>query len=61
MSGVDLHADGAEPRMRIRKGAADAVRGFVESTGGIFPQPVGKTVDEIPIAAARRWSWRRTC
>src|SRR6058998_2991057 len=47
MSGVDLHANGAEPKMRIRKGAADAVRGFVELAGGIFPQPVTKTVDEI--------------
>jgi len=28
MSGVDLHANGAEPKMRIRKGAADAVRGL---------------------------------
>src|SRR6201997_182226 len=47
MSGVDLHANGTEPTMRIRKGAADAVRGFVELAGGIFPQPVVKTVDEI--------------
>ncbi|PYS39151.1 MAG: K(+)-transporting ATPase subunit B, partial [Acidobacteria bacterium] len=47
MSGVDLHANGAEPKMRIRKGAADAVRGFVELAGGIFPQPVTKTVHEI--------------
>src|SRR5213594_3120103 len=47
MSGVDLHANGSEPKMRIRKGAADAVRGFVESAGGIFPQSVTKTVDEI--------------
>ena len=42
MSGVDLHANGAQPTMRVRKGAAEAVRGFVESAGGIFPQPVGK-------------------
>ncbi|HEU0208343.1 MAG TPA: potassium-transporting ATPase subunit KdpB [Candidatus Udaeobacter sp.] len=47
MSGVDLHANGAQPTMRIRKGAADAVRGFIESAGGIFPQLVTKTVDEI--------------
>jgi K+-transporting ATPase ATPase B chain len=47
MSGVDLHANGAQPTMRVRKGAAEAVRGFVESAGGIFPQPVTKTVDEI--------------
>ena len=42
MSGVDLHANGAQPTMRVRKGAAEAVRGFVESAGGIFPQPVAK-------------------
>src|ERR1700757_1741793 len=47
MSGVDLHANGAEPTMRVRKGAADAVRGFVELAGGFFPQAVTKTVDEI--------------
>jgi K+-transporting ATPase ATPase B chain len=47
MSGVDLHANGSEPKMRIRKGAAEAVRGFVELAGGIFPQPVTKVVDEI--------------
>jgi potassium-transporting ATPase ATP-binding subunit len=47
MSGVDLHANGAQPTMRVRKGAADSVRGFIESAGGIFPQPVTKTVEEI--------------
>jgi K+-transporting ATPase ATPase B chain len=47
MSGVDLHANGAEPTIRIRKGAAQAVQGFVEGNGGAFPQAVQKTVDEI--------------
>jgi len=47
MSGVDLHANGAEPTMRVRKGAAESVRGFIESAGGVFPQAVTKTVDEI--------------
>jgi K+-transporting ATPase ATPase B chain len=47
MSGVDLHANGAHPTMRVRKGAAEAVRSFVESAGGMFPQPVANTVDEI--------------
>jgi K+-transporting ATPase ATPase B chain len=47
MSGVDLHANGTEPTMRVRKGAAEAVRGFVESAGGMFPQSVANTVDEI--------------
>jgi potassium-transporting ATPase ATP-binding subunit len=47
MSGIDLHAAGAQPTVRVRKGAAEAVRGFVESNGGAFPQAVQKTVDEI--------------
>jgi K+-transporting ATPase ATPase B chain len=47
MSGIDLHATHTDPTMRVRKGAAEAVRAFVESAGGVFPQPVAKTVDEI--------------
>ena len=47
MSGVDLHATDTEPTMRVRKGAAETVRAFVESAGGVFPQGVTKTVDEI--------------
>jgi len=47
MSGIDLHATDTEATRRVRKGAAESVRAFVESAGGIFPQPVGKTVDEI--------------
>jgi len=47
MSGIDLHANGAEPTISIRKGAAQSIRGFVESAGGAFPQAVEKTVDEV--------------
>ena len=47
MSGVDLHANGAQPTVRIRKGAAQAVQGFIESAGGAFPQSVRQSVDEI--------------
>src|ERR1700730_12960118 len=47
MSGVDLHANDTQPTIRIRKGAAQAVQGFIESDGGAFPQAVTKTVDEI--------------
>src|SRR5213596_1159832 len=47
MSGIDLHASNTQPTMRVRKGAAEAVRGFVESAGGMFPHSVEKTVDEI--------------
>ena len=47
MSGIDLHTNSHEPINRIRKGAAEAVRGFVESTGGEFPQGVQGTVEEV--------------
>jgi potassium-transporting ATPase ATP-binding subunit len=47
MSGVDLHANGAQPTVQIRKGAAHAVQGFIESSGGAFPNGVQNTVDEI--------------
>ncbi len=46
MSGVDL------PNREIRKGAADAVRRYVEEGGGRFPQEVQKAVDDV----ARRGS-----
>jgi potassium-transporting ATPase ATP-binding subunit len=47
MSGLDLHATDTQPTSRVRKGAAESVRAFVESAGGIFPQAVTKTVDDI--------------
>ncbi len=47
MSGIDLRKNGAAPTIRIRKGAAEAIRTFVESSGGAFPQAVTKIVDEI--------------
>ena len=46
MSGIDM---GGTP---IRKGAADAIRKYVEGLGGTFPQPVQTTVDDV----ARRGS-----
>ncbi|SOE94217.1 K+-transporting ATPase ATPase B chain [Burkholderia sp. D7] len=46
MSGVDL------PEREIRKGAADAVKSYVERHGGRYPQEVSNAVDEI----ARRGS-----
>ena len=47
MSGVDLHATGTQPTTKLRKGSADAVQQFVQSNGGVFPQAVTSTVDEI--------------
>jgi potassium-transporting ATPase ATP-binding subunit len=46
MSGVDL------PEREIRKGAADAVKSYVERHGGRYPQEVSNAVEEI----ARRGS-----
>jgi K+-transporting ATPase ATPase B chain len=46
MSGVDI--DGR----KLRKGAADAVRQFIESEGGTWPGKVGETVDSIARAGA---------
>jgi K+-transporting ATPase ATPase B chain len=46
MSGVDV-----EDR-RLRKGAADAIRAFVEAEGGSWPATVGETVDKIARAGA---------
>jgi ATP-dependent protease ClpP protease subunit len=41
MSGVDVEA------RRLRKGAADAIKAFVEAEGGTWPAMVGETVDKI--------------
>jgi K+-transporting ATPase ATPase B chain len=46
MSGVDL--DGS----KLRKGAADAIRAFVEAEGGTWPGKVGESVDAIARAGA---------
>jgi K+-transporting ATPase ATPase B chain len=41
MSGVDVEG------RQLRKGAADAIRRFIESAGGTWPSSVGETVDKI--------------
>lgn len=46
MSGVNIEG------RQIRKGAADAIRGYVESQGGVFPATVLQLVDDV----ARRGS-----
>jgi K+-transporting ATPase ATPase B chain len=46
MSGVDLEG------RKLRKGAADAVRTFVESEGGTWPSKVSELVDTIARAGA---------
>ena len=47
ISGVDiLDADGAVS-LRVRKGAVDAVRVFVEQAGGTFPREIQAMIDRI--------------
>ena len=51
MSGVDLEG------RKLRKGAADAIRKFVEAEGGAWPGPVSEHRGHASRAAARRrWS-----
>ncbi|APA85340.1 potassium-transporting ATPase subunit KdpB [Paraburkholderia sprentiae WSM5005] len=55
MSGVDLFAQGTPsgaPGREIRKGAADALKHYVEAHGGRFPQEVSNAVADV----ARRGS-----
>ncbi|MCC8400935.1 potassium-transporting ATPase subunit KdpB [Paraburkholderia sp. MMS20-SJTN17] len=55
MSGVDLSPEGTPPGTHgreIRKGAADAVKHYVEAHGGRFPNEVSNTVADV----ARRGS-----
>ena len=47
MSGVDFPALDGQPARSIRKGAAQAVRGHVESLSGIFPDSAARIVEEI--------------
>ncbi len=41
MSGVDIG------ERRLRKGAASAIRAFVEQAGGVFPETVNRAVEEV--------------
>ena len=50
MSGVDLEG------RHLRKGAADAIRRFVQLEGGVWPVSVAKTVEEVSKRARRRSS-----
>lgn len=43
MSGVDFPAQ----NRHIRKGAAEAIRGYVDSQGGLFPKAVDNTVEAV--------------
>jgi potassium-transporting ATPase ATP-binding subunit len=47
MSGVDIPQTAVHDARTIRKGAADAMRVYVDDQGGIFPAQVEKTVGDI--------------
>ncbi|RYZ71670.1 MAG: K(+)-transporting ATPase subunit B, partial [Proteobacteria bacterium] len=47
MSGVDIAVSSESPARAIRKGAGDAIRKYVESLGGQFPQGVQDSVDTV--------------
>jgi K+-transporting ATPase ATPase B chain len=47
MSGADIQPDKGNGRRIIRKGAADAMKSFIEQQGGTFPPAVQQTVQDI--------------
>jgi len=47
MSGVDLGGAADGGTREVRKGAASAVRQYVEAKGMVFPERVSQTVDEV--------------
>ncbi len=47
MSGVDFPTADGQPARAIRKGAADAIRVYVDQLGGQFPQAITHGVEEI--------------
>jgi len=47
MSGADIQPDEKNSRRIIRKGAADAIKTFIEQQGGVLPTAVQQTVQEI--------------
>ncbi len=47
MSGVDFPALNGQPARSIRKGAAEAIKNYVQQVGGKFPQTVSQGVEDI--------------
>ena len=47
LSGINIPMTEANPERIIRKGAADAIRAFVEARGGKYGDEVGRSVEEI--------------
>jgi K+-transporting ATPase ATPase B chain len=52
MSGADIQSDGSGSRRMIRKGAADAIKAFIEQQGGVYPSAIQQAVQEISRAGA---------
>jgi K+-transporting ATPase ATPase B chain len=52
MSGADIQVDGSGSRRMIRKGAADAIKPFIEQQGGVYPAAIQQAVQEISRAGA---------
>jgi potassium-transporting ATPase ATP-binding subunit len=47
MSGIDVLDNDGSPSLSIRKGAVDAIRGYVESNGDSFPDQLQEAITEI--------------
>ncbi len=47
MSGIDLYSKDGKTHKSIRKGAAGAIKNYVQSNGNIFPKEVDTLVNEI--------------
>jgi potassium-transporting ATPase ATP-binding subunit len=47
MSGVDIKPEGKNGKRIIRKGAAEAMKNYIEDLCGVFPQPISQLVQEI--------------
>ncbi len=52
MSGADIQADAKNGERIIRKGAAEAIKTYVEELGGVFPAAVQQMVQDISRAGA---------
>lgn len=52
MSGADIQPEGKNGKRIIRKGAADAIKSYVEQLGGMFPTAVQQSVQDISRAGA---------
>ena len=47
LSGINIPLSEVNPERTIRKGAAEAVKGFVESRGGKYPEEIHRSVEDI--------------